>query len=343
MSLIFHLQYDCYMYIINTLAPVFLIIILGAALQKTGFINPQLARHNNRLVYWIALPCLLFSKTANAEIAGDAAMRVFGVLVIGCFGCIILAYVISRTLRLSGQVEGAFVQAAFRGNLAYIGLPVVSYALAQLPNSSEFAALNTAQLQSLAVLSFAPLVPIYNVMAVLVLILGNRRSQSNPGSALVRSIVTNPLLLACLVGLSWSITRLPLPLWLNNVCQGIGQMALPLALIGIGVSLTTSTVVSQSGLGNLWVKPRQLTLPLLAAAIKVIAAPILGVLVIHWLGLSPPESTIALLYLACPTAVVSYIMAEQLGGDETLTSQAIVWSTFISAGVLALVLFMFPG
>lgn len=326
------------MYIINTLAPVFLIIILGAVLQKTGFINSQLARHNNRLVYWIALPCLLFSKTANAEIAGDAAMRVFSVLVIGCFGCIILAYIVSRTLRLSGQVEGAFVQAAFRGNLAYIGLPVVSYSLAQLPSSSGVATLDAAQLQSLAVLSFAPLVPVYNVMAVLVLILGNRHSQVNPSSALGRSLVTNPLLLACLVGLSWSNTKLPLPLWLNNVCQGIGQMALPLALIGIGVSLTTSTVVSQSGRGNLRSEPQQLTLPLLAAVIKVIAAPILGVLVIHWLGLSAPESTIALLYLACPTAVVSYIMAEQLGGDETLTSQAIVCSTLISAGVLALVL-----
>ncbi len=332
------------MYIINTLAPVFLIIILGAVLQKTGFINPQLARHNNRLVYWIALPCLLFSKTANAEIAGDAAMRVFSVLVVGCFGCIILAYVIARTLKLSGQVEGAFVQAAFRGNLAYIGLPVVSYALAQLPSSSGVAALNTAQLQSLAVLSFAPLVPVYNVMAVLVLVLGNRRSQPNPSSALVRSVATNPLLLACVVGLSWSIAKLPLPLWLNNVCQGVGQMALPLALIGIGVSLSTSAIVSRSNLGNVFrTEPQQITLPLLAAVIKVIAAPTLGVLVAHWLGLSAPESIIALLYLACPTAVVSYIMAEQLGGDETLTSRAILWSTLLSSGVLAFVLFMFAA
>lgn len=332
------------MYIINILAPVFLIIVLGVILQKTGFINPQLARHNNRLVYWIALPCLLFSKTANAEIAGGAAMRVFIVLTIGCLGCIIFAYIISRSLKLSAKVEGAFVQAAFRGNLAYIGLPVVSYALAQIPSSSAIATLTTAQLQSLAVLSFAPLVPVYNVMAVLVLVMGDRRSQPNPSSALGRSMVTNPLLIACVMGLSWSFAQLPLPLWLNNACQGIGQMALPLALIGIGVSLATSTIASQSSLKKMVrAEPKQITIPLLAAAIKVIGAPILGVLVIHWMGLSAPESTIALLYLATPTAVVSYIMAEQLGGDEILTSNAIVLSTLLSAGVLAFVLFMFAG
>ena len=176
-------------------------------------------------------------------------------------------------------------------------------------------------------------------MAVLVLVMGNRQSQQNPGSALVRSIITNPLLLSCFVGLGWSLAQLPLPLWLNNTCQGLGQMALPLALLSIGVSLATSRIAGESkSQGALLTKSKQVTLPLLAAVIKVIGAPILGALIAHKIGLSASESTIALLYLACPTAVASYIMAEQLGGDENLTSSAIVLSTLLSAVVLALVL-----
>lgn len=314
------------MYVFNTLAPVFLIIVLGAILQKTGFLNANLSRQNNRLVYWIGLPCLLFNKTASAEVAGDSALRISMMLVAGAIGCIVFAYLVSRCSRLTGSSEGAFVQAAFRGNLAYIGLPVVSYALSQLPDNSAVAALSGEQLQSLAVLSFAPLVPLYNALAVLVLVTGNSRQRQNPWSTLLRSIATNPLLLACILGLSWSWANFPLPLWLSKSCQGLGQMSLPLALLSIGVTLATTKIQTRIGSS------------ILAAGIKVIGAPLLGVLVAHWLGLSPVERTIALLYLACPTAIASYIMAEQLGGDEALTSSAIVLSTVLSAVVLGVIL-----
>jgi predicted permease len=313
-------------YVVNTLAPVFLIIILGVFLQRIGFLNPQLSRESNRLVYWVGLPCLLFNETANVSLASGSALRVSVVLGFGCFGCIILAYLIARLLRVSGPSEGAFVQAAFRGNLAYIGLPVVSYALSQAPSTSAVASLSGEQLQSLAVLSFAPLVPLYNAMAVLVLVTGSHRSQSNPWLTSLRSVATNPLLLACLFGLSWTLIRLPLPMWLSNTCQAVGQMSLPLALLNIGVSLATTKIRGQ------------VTLSILATLLKVAGAPILGLLIANWMGLSTAERTIALLYLACPTAIASYIMAEQLGGDETLTGSTIVLSTLFSAVVLAIIL-----
>lgn len=314
------------MYVVNTLAPVFLIIILGVFLQKISFLSPQLSSESNRLVYWVGLPCLLFNETANVSLASGSALRVSVVLVAGCFGCIILAYLISRLLHLSGPSEGAFVQAAFRGNLAYIGLPVVSYALSQAPSTFALTSLSAEQLQSLAVLSFAPLVPLYNAMAVLVLVAGSHRSQPNPWFALLRSVVTNPLLLACLLGLGWTVSGLLLPLWLGHTCRTIGQMSLPLALLNIGVSLATTKVGGR------------VAISMLATLVKVAGAPILGVLVANWIGLSAAERTIALLYLACPTAIASYIMAEQLGGDETLTSSTIVLSTLFSALVLATIL-----
>ncbi|MGF1479594.1 MAG: AEC family transporter [Cyanophyceae cyanobacterium] len=313
------------MYVINTLAPVFLIILLGAVLQRTKFLSPQLTRESNRLVYWVGLPCLLFNQTAQAELASDSALRISLVLVAGMVSCIAVAYSLSRLLRLPGPSEGAFVQAAFRGNLAFIGLPVVSYALSHAPATSTIAALSEEQLQSLAVLSFAPLVPLYNAAAVLVLIAGNGRAQHSWVS-LLRSVVTNPLLIACGLGLSWSLAGLALPLWLSLTCRTVGQMSLPLALLGVGVSLVTTEVRGQVSLAGL------------AALLKVALAPLVGVLVSRWLGLSPLEQTIALLYLACPTAIASYIMAQQLGGDDALASSTIVLSTLLSAVALATVL-----
>lgn len=317
------------MYILNTLAPVFLIILLGAILQKIDFLNPQLSRQNNRLVYWIALPCLLFNKTAQAEIAGDSALKISSVLILGAISCMILAYLISGLLHLPGASTGAFVQASFRGNLAYIGLPVVSYALSEFSaHNSVIGSLNGEQIQSLAILSFAPLVPFYNALAVFALVTGSNQTQQS-WLSLVRSIITNPLLLACALGLSWGFLGLPLPLALSKTLQTIGQMALPLALLGIGVSLATTKVRGT------------ITIPTVAAFIKVVFAPILGLLLANWLGLSNIERAIALLYLACPTAIASYIMAQQLGGDEVITSNSIVLSTLLSALVLAIVLATF--
>ncbi|MBE9043844.1 AEC family transporter [Pleurocapsales cyanobacterium LEGE 10410] len=317
------------MYILNTLAPVFLIIFLGATLQKTGFLNSQLSRQNNRLVYWIAMPCLLFNKTAQAEIAGDSALRVTLVLLFTAVGCTIFAYLLARLLSLSGASTGAFVQASFRGNLAYIGLPVVSYALTELTaHNSAIGSLTEAQIQSLAILSIAPLVPAYNALAVFVLVTGSKKGKQS-WLKLLRPILTNPLLLACALGLSWGFLNLPLPLALSKTLQTLGQIALPLALFSIGVSLATTKVTGK------------VTVPIIATSIKVVVAPIFGLLLANWLGLSNIETAIALLYLACPTAIASYIMAQQLGGDEVLTSNSIVLSTLLSALSLAIVLATF--
>lgn len=103
------------MYVLNTLAPVFLVIFLGTVLAKTKFLNFQLARENNRLVYWIGLPCLLFNKTATATIAGDSALKIALVITGGGVGCVLLAYLLTWLLRISKRTKGAFIQAAFRG------------------------------------------------------------------------------------------------------------------------------------------------------------------------------------------------------------------------------------
>ena len=316
------------MYILNTLAPVFMIIFLGAILQKVGFLNSELSRQNNRLVYWVAMPCLLFSKTAQAEIAGDSALRVTITLLFTAVSCTIFAYLLARLLSLSGASTGAFVQASFRGNLAYIGLPVVSYALTELTaHNSAIGSLTEAPIQSLAILSIAPLVPVYNALAVFVLVIGSKKQKS--WLKLLRPILTNPLLLACVLGLSWGFLDLPMPLALSKTLQTLGQTALPLALFSIGVSLATTKVEGK------------ITVPIIAAVIKVVVAPIFGLLLAIWFGLSYIEAAIVLLYSACPTAIASYIMAQQLGGDEVLTSNSIVLSTLLSALSLAIVLAAF--
>jgi predicted permease len=307
------------MYVVNTLGPLLALIALGAALRRWRFASTSFFREINRLLYWIALPALLFYQTAEATIQGDAALRVFLVLLAGMVVCIGLGYLVAWLLHLPRIAVGAFVQGAYRGNLAYVGLPVILLALAA-PGGQPAPGIN-----SLAVLSLAFLIPIYNLVAVVVLLAG-RSAEPRSGQTVRRMLLamaTNPLILACAAGLLFVVLKWRLPPMIRQTCVALGQMSTPLALLGIGATLTAVSL-------------RDKLIPASAASlIKVVAAPVAGYLVGSWMGVAPTELRIALIFLATPTAAASYVMAEQLGSDEKLAGAIIVLSAILCVPALA--------
>ncbi len=309
------------MEILNTLAPLALLIGLGVVLRRTRFVPPELFRQTNRLVYWIGLPALLFYKTAQETDQAGAAMRIFAVLLGATAGCVVLAYLVAWALRLRGRSVGAFVQGAYRGNLAYVGLPVVLYSLAEsLPGGDHS--------DAMAAVAIAPLIPIYNALAVIVLLVGRGRERSASGwwRKVIVGIVTNPLVLACVAGLLYAQTPLGLPKLVERTCMALGQMSLPLALLSIGATLTLRSLRGSAGPA------------VVAATIKVAVAPLLGFALAAQLALPPLHTRIALLFLACPTAVMSYVMSEQLGSDGELSAKIVAVSVLGALPALAVIL-----
>lgn len=308
---------------VDLVLPLFVVIGLGAALRNTGFMPLQVFHHTNRLLYWIALPAYLFYKTAESRLEGDAAIRVFSVLLGGMIAGIVLAYLLARVLRLAPKRTGAFVQGAYRSNLIYIGLPVVLLAI------TERGGAGVPALQAVSVVSIALLMPIYSTVAVLVLLGGQSQERSQLRFRLRElgwKLVTNPLILACAAGLVVLALGWQLPRPIKQTCAILGDMTTPLALLGIGASLTFTTLREH------W---RDATV---AAAIKVIGSPLAGLLIAGAIGLSSQELQIALILLACPTAATSYIMAQQLGSDEGLAANIVVVSTLLSMPSLAAVI-----
>ncbi len=309
------------MIVIHTLTPLVLIVALGLVLRRSGFLPAAFYGGMNRLVYWVGLPALLFEKTSDARGVGGPAMQVFGIMLAGTLGCVALALGVGRLLRVQRRSLGAFVQGAYRGNLAYVGLAAVLFAFGD-PDSTW---------NKVAALGMAPMVPIYNLMAVVALTAGQPHHGGSAAGRAGRTafrVVTNPLLLACAAGLAVSLGGLALPLFARRTLETIGQMALPLALLGIGASLNFHHL--RAG----W-------LPVSAASgLKVVVAPLLGAVAAWGLGASPEATRIALLMLACPTAVVSYVMAEQLGADDRLAGGIVLLTTIASVGSLAAVLLL---
>lgn len=303
------------MYVINTIAPVFIAIALGFALRRGRFLTDELIKGINRLAYWVALPALLFSKIAAAPDITSGAGKALAVVLVGIGGCIVAGYIVAKVFHMPAGQRGTFVQASFRGNLTFMGLAVVLYAF---PDNQAA--------QTTAVLTLAPIVPIHNFVAVIVLLTGQHRLSASAVGKMARQIATNPMLLACVAGIGWSLAGWSVPTAADRTLGVIGQLALPAALIAIGGSLAAAKFAGKT------------LYAVLAATIKVALAPALGYLAAVVIGAEPHEAAVALIFLACPTAVASYILADQLDGDSTLASGAIVISTVLSIISLSVVL-----
>ncbi len=312
-----------YIYVINTLSPVFAIILLGAVLRRSGFLTAEFIRAASRLTYWVGLPCLLFSKVSQANDIEGRAGTVAAIVLGGMGVCIIAALLTASIIRMPGSQVGTFVQASFRGNLAYISLAVIFFAFAKSDGDT-----GGAKAQSLAALSLALVVPLYNIVSVIALLVGQHRLTRQAIWKMLVKIVTNPLLLATVGGYIWLRTGKPLPTAVSRTCVTTGQFALPVALLCVGATLSATPIGGR------------VLSSVLAGLIKVALAPAAGYFLADLLGADQKEKAIAMIMLASPTAIASYVMADQMDGDGPLAAGGIVASTFLSIISLTIVVAM---
>jgi predicted permease len=310
------------MLIFQTLAPILLLIALGSVLAHLRFLGRDFIADLNKLVFWVTLPALIFVGVAEIGHAGGQTLKLIAVLSASTVTVLILGWLAGKGLKLSPAGVGTLAQAAFRGNLAYIGIPVLAYAftsLSEVTRSEEMAT---------ALLVMTTMTALFNVLAVLALQGSQQKLDAGSAAMIARSLVTNPLIIACVAGLAFTFAGLKLPVFLSRTLETLGASAVPVALLCIGGSLATITL-----------KGRR-TAIIVAAALKVFAAPLIAWLLCRSAGIEGADMRIALVLSACPTAVASFVMAEKLSGDEALASGSIALSTVLSAISLALALWV---
>lgn len=300
----------------NTLLPIILLIALGAALSRLRFLGPPFAADLNKLAFWIALPALLFRSASGASEAGPSTWWLLGVMLTGTAVVALGAWGWSRVLGIPTTGRGTFVQSAFRGNLAFIGIPVLAASVVDAPDSVRASLLASGVIVMTLTMAF------YNVLAVVVL-QASRSGGGGGGWMMLQPILTNPLLIAGLSGLLLATTGLGLPSFVDRTLEVLGGAAVPIALLCIGGSLTTTRFAGRRD----WIVS--------AAVFKVAISPaIIGGL--GWAaGLGAVEMRIALVFASTSTAAAAYVMARQMGGDEALASGSIALSTIVSAFSLA--------
>jgi len=290
---------------IETILPIFLIIGLGAFARFKGFVPQAFLAPANRLVFYLAIPAMIFRAISRSSL-GDELNA--GVMLISLC-CVPLAFVmalgISRFVGLRGRTCGTFIQSAFHGNLGYIGLAVIFYHL------GEQALIKGSIIAGLIMI-------LQNFLAVLSLQLFGAQTRTRSGFVqFVGRIFINPVIMAAFLGIGYAYLALPMPVVVDRSLSILAGLALPMALLLIGASLSFAMI------------RQQLIVTLISSAIKLFMLPLIGLIVFRYFGFTAELFLPGFILLAAPPATLTYIFAKEMHGDEDLAV------TTISVGTIA--------
>ena len=224
---------DNLIFCLNVTVPIFLTLLLGYFFRRIGLFDEAFVNRMNKFVFVIPLPVLLFQDIAKIDIyeAWDSKMVIFCFLITSV--SIIISVLLSRLLHPS-DIRGEFIQASYRSSAAILGIAVIQ---------------NLYGNAGMAPLMIIASVPLYNVMAVVVLSVFKPDQGKLDGTVLKRTlkgIVTNPIILGIVAGTLWSLLRLPFPKILDSTVGNLAKTATPLGLMAMGGSLHFGKAFSQS-------------------------------------------------------------------------------------------------
>lgn len=301
---------------LDAVLPIFILILLGYWAKRLGLLNREDVRKLNKVLFRFFMPVMLFYNIYSS----DLSLAVQPKLILYAMGCTLLIFFLALLAAVKWEPvrkrRGVIVQGLFRSNLVVIGLPVVQ---------SLMGAENVAPV----VLLIATVVPLFNILAVIVLeYYGGERTRP---VRLLLDILKNPLILGSVAGLLALAVGLKLPLPLETTARQMNQAASPMLLFLLGAFL------EPAGLRRDWRAVLLISLArlLLIPAITLIPAALLGFRGVALASLLP--------VFASSTAVNSFTMAQQMGGDAELAGNIVVATSALCSLTLFLWCFLFKS
>ena len=273
---------------LNATIPIFLMMVLGVFFRKTGLLKENMINGLNQFVFKATLPVLLFGDLAKQDFAEAWNGKFVAFCFVVTLVSISLVALMSMALKDKSQ-RGEFIQGAYRSSAAILGIAFIT---------------NIYGNSGMAPLMIIGSVPLYNIMAVVVLSF-TKPGQNGMSPELIKKtlkgIATNPIILGILAGALWSVLRLPMPTILTKTVSSLGGLTTPLGLMAMGAAFNWSE--AKSGMG-----------PAFAASfMKLIGLCTLFLPVAVLLGFREAELIAILVMLGSSTTVSSYVTARNMG------------------------------
>lgn len=306
---------DSLIFSLNATVPVFLLMVLGLVFRKLGWIDEVFASKMNQFVFLVPLPVLVFEDLATVDFDQVWNLR----FVLFCFGVTLISIVLAAgvsCLWRDRSIRGEFIQASYRSSAALLGIAFIQ---------------NIYGDAGMAPLMIIGSVPLYNVMAVVVLSVfqpEQRRMDRKLWLGTLKGIVTNPIILGIAAGLLWSALKLPMPFILEKTVSNIGAVATPLGLMAMGATFDLHKASAK-------VKPAAV-----AAGMKLVGFAAVFLPLAVMLGFRREELVAILVMLGSATTVSCFVMAKNMGHEGVLTSSVVMLTTLFSGFTLTVWLYI---
>ena len=305
------------MLILNNLFPVFALIGLGTLLKHLHLTGEQFLKASDRLVYFIFFPAMLFWKIGASPSVDDGATDLIAAAICAVGAVYLISAVCMKLFRVTAFVAGSFSQSCYRFN-TYVGMAVI-WNLFGETGVSRFGIL----------IGF--IIPFINVLAVSTLIWFSGKTFDNRERLRItlQALISNPLIIGCLAGMAYARFIGTFPVFIDNTFRLAAMVALPMALLSIGGTLTLKNL--KAHLGHC----------LLGSAIKLLILPVAGFLFLMAFDASLLSYQVGMLFFALPTSPAIIVLSSQLNSSTEFASASIVASTLLSFFSMSAVLLTF--
>lgn len=295
---------------LNAVLPIFITMAVGYVACLAGIIRRENVAMINKVSFKVFMPALSFHNIYRS----DLSSTLNGGLVIFALAVTLLSFFISwfftARSKTAAERKGVIVQALFRTNYVIIALPFAQHLLGA-----------DADIAVIAVLA-AVIVPLFNVLAVLILAFYG--GEKPDPKAILRGIITNPIIIGTAAGLVVSLGKLPVPEAVETVVGEFSAVASPLMLFLLGAFFRFDGLRRNAGA------------LVLVSALRLVLIPgvVMGAGLL--LGYRGVEFVAILCLSATPVAVSSFTMAQQMNGDGELAGSIVVVTSFLCSLTLFL-------
>ena len=289
------------MNVVMALFPLIMLIAMGYIFKRTQFLTDEFWRGAEKLNYLILFPVLLFNNLAYIKLELATITQVLLALFIIIIITALTLWVAKAFFHIPIARFGVYVQSQIRFN-TYIGLSIMSL-------------LFGAQGMQMFAMMIALAIPLVNVISVLAFSQG----QGLKPTQIVFSLIKNPLILGCLVGIIFNLLQLSLFSGLEQLFKILASMSLPLGLICVGAALQFADL------------KHDYSRLLLNTVGRLMVVPGLAYLICYALNLNQFETIVLVVFFALPTASASYILTRYFNGDSQLMAGIISLQTLCFA------------
>jgi malonate transporter len=301
-----------------TTFPIFLIALLGSIIKRNWLSSEEFWRGLEKLLYFLLFPSVLFNYISVADLSGASVTKLVLCLMISTSIISIALVVYQRKNNIDGILFTSIFQGSIRYNTyIFLGLSSALFGSEGLAIVAIISSYMIIFTNILSVMIFAAYIP----SSI------NSKNRIELFILVLKLIITNPLIIASILGFIFNYSGLKLHLGVQNTIASLSDSALAIGMLNVGAGL------------KFIICPARFRPIFFTTIVKLMIFPIITVIILSIMSISSTTRSIGILYSCLPCASTAYVLSRQLGGDYESMASIITFTTIFS--LVSLPIFMY--